>query len=169
MSTNKYQARPRAAPRAPDMTGPCACPFDGGTLETDGFCRTGMGYPLGLDYRPFVMGRRTDPARGEIAMDTPHLCPICKDTNPRLGWWMDWGGWCTRCHGSHTPHDQLTWTAPGDEYQYQVGGHWVRVTRGPRPNMPDAEFRGVVAGVMRAIQATARPDAPGDADECLPT
>lgn len=90
------------------------CRYDGETLETDGFCLAGNGYP---DY-----------------LKCPIACPFCRQP-------LEWSGACFGCHGSAAHGEKETWTVPGHRYEthddqgHRIGDgqHWVSQVQGPRP------------------------------------
>lgn len=99
------------APRSPiEIRRYC---HDGGTLDIQGRCGIGDGFP--------------------VEMACPFVCPICRHA-------LEWSGGCFGCHGSLTPDDRQTWTFPGDRYDTHDergrpignGQHWVWQATGPR-------------------------------------
>lgn len=128
--------------------GTTRCPFDGCPLDPTGYCVTGGGYPVGLDYRVIQTGQRPDPDRLEEwrRWDTPFACPMCntpgREDAARVQ--LDWDGGCMRCKGSRTPQDRTTWTFPGSRYDHDGRGHWAKTVTGPQPCVTDAEWETAV-------------------------
>lgn len=110
------------------------CPFDGGTLDAQGYCPTGQGFP--------------------VTCRCPFVCQTC-----RRG--LEWSGACFGCHGSRTPADRRTWTFPGDRYETHDdtgrpigdGQHWVCQVRSPRPACPPEQNEAEAAMLARVLAA----------------
>ena len=84
-----------------------ACPFDGGELDSLGFCATGDGFPW--------------------TVKCPWVCTRCRRP-------LAWNGGCHKCKGSATPWDRATWRFEGDYYEAVTEGprygHYIRCARG---------------------------------------
>lgn len=87
------------------------CPYDGATLDEQGYCWQGNGYPVG--------------------MKCPFVCPRC-----HAG--LAWDGGCNGCLGTgetkRAKQDRKDWFFPGWRYA-AVKWHWVK-SEEPGPAMP---------------------------------
>lgn len=140
----KTTKRPRGGRADPHDPHFFTCALDGATLDPTGYCPTGHGYPAFVWFWATGGTNPPYPRWVKVMTECPIACPICTAR-------LDWAGGCLRCNGSRTPDDLATWTFPGDRYDYDTSGHWMKTVTGPQAVLSDAEFSAVLQGVRQMM------------------